>query len=112
MSIWCYDSVPRRAIVYQRVIWINEYWFRIEKTCRGVPCGRPKHDTHRGLLEAAHAMTQLRLTRGRSLPSEKREPEVLNHIHEGSAEKKLGGEADDTEGNDDHKQKKDYSADF
>jgi hypothetical protein len=39
------------------------------------------------------------------------EPEVMNHFHEGSAEKKLGGEADDTEGNHDHKKKKDYSTD-
>jgi hypothetical protein len=47
-----------------------------------------------------------------SLFPEKREPEVLNHIHEGSAENKLGGEADDTEGNHDHKKKKDYCTDF
>jgi hypothetical protein len=46
------------------------------------------------------------------LPSEKREPEVLNHFREGSAEKKLGGEAEDTEGNDDYKKKEDYSTDF
>jgi hypothetical protein len=46
------------------------------------------------------------------LPSEKREPEVLNHFREGSAEKKLGGEADETEGNDDQKKKKDHSTDL
>jgi hypothetical protein len=49
---------------------------------------------------------------GRSLLSENREQEVSNHIHEGSAEKELGGEADDTEGNDDHENKKDNSAEL
>jgi hypothetical protein len=37
---------------------------------------------------------------------EKREPKFLNQIHEGSLEKKLGGEADDTEGNEDDENKK------
>lgn len=41
-------------------------------------------------------------TESNPLPSEKREPEVLNHFHERSAEKKLGGETDDTKGNDEH----------
>jgi hypothetical protein len=54
----------------------------------------------------------LRPTPGRSLFPENREPNVPNHIREGSAEKKLGGEADDTEGNDDHENKKDNSTEL
>jgi hypothetical protein len=42
-----------------------------------------------------------------SLLSEKREPEVSNHIYEGSAEKEFRGETDNTEGNDDDENKKD-----
>jgi hypothetical protein len=48
----------------------------------------------------------------RSLLSEKREPEISNHIHEGSAEKEFGGETDNTEGNDDDENKKDNRTEF
>jgi hypothetical protein len=36
----------------------------------------------------------------------------MDNFHERPAKKELRGEADDTKGNDDHKKKKDYTADF
>jgi hypothetical protein len=107
---------PDAAIVYQRVVRINEWWLS-EKICTGDPCGylrQGKIPKRRNYLSDSQSQTiptsstiSIHL-----LPSEKREPEVLNHFREGSAEKKLGGEAEDTEGNDDYKKKEDYSTDF
>jgi hypothetical protein len=49
---------------------------------------------------------------GHSLLSGCREPEVLNHFHERFLEKKLGGKADDTKGNDDYENKKDNTTEL
>jgi hypothetical protein len=47
-----------------------------------------------------------------ALLPEKCEPEVPNNFRERSLKKELGGETKDTEGDDDHKKKENYSAEF
>jgi hypothetical protein len=47
-----------------------------------------------------------------ALLPEKCEPEVPNNFRERSLKKELGGETNDTEGDDDHKKKENYSAEF
>jgi hypothetical protein len=48
----------------------------------------------------------------RSLLSENREPGVSDHFRDRTAKKEFGGETDDTQGNDDHENKKNNSAEF
>jgi len=48
----------------------------------------------------------------RWLFSEKREPEISNHFRDRTTEKEFGGETYNTEGHDNHEQKKNHSAEF
>jgi hypothetical protein len=85
-------------MVYQRSLWINGTVDRGQTPIR--------HRRSNGLFIERPIPT------GRSLLSEKYKQEISNHIHEGSAEKEVGGKADDTEGNNDQEKKKDNSAEF
>jgi hypothetical protein len=48
----------------------------------------------------------------RWLFSEKREQEISDHFRDGTTEKEFGGETYNTEGHDNHEQKKNHSAEF